>query len=196
MDELIGRIGKAKAAIDYGFSRVGPQLRADHEVEGSLLRLANRMLRLSNAAVLLCKNNHSNEAAPLLCFLLETAWTMRWIATPLNKGKKISELEAQFIGVPWGNLGADPRCKNLMVSTGVSAKDFDAAQTILSGQLEAYRGANGATIPWAHVFPEDKGAATSPESILGFVVTSMVHALNALDLFWPGVFPTPGDKAC
>lgn len=74
--EPLNRIAAAKAAMDNGFSRLGGGLSGTAD-EGALVGGADRIIRLANAAALLCRHHHAPEARPLVRALAEAAAGLR-----------------------------------------------------------------------------------------------------------------------
>ena len=107
-------IGQAKAAIDNGFSKVGPGLLEGQKVEGMLMASAGRMIRLGNAVILLCKNGHASEAGPLIREMIEKSAAMKRLSgAPAGEEselhKALTSVEAQGVtevsaGIPWAHI--------------------------------------------------------------------------------------------
>lgn len=193
MEDLIERISRFKAAVDHGFSRVGPSLTSSQPLEEALLASANRIIRLSNAAVLLCKNGHANESVELLTSLVSTAWTMSWISLPAHRKKAPAESVKPLQGLDWTQLHQASDGQKLFRAAGLDGAALENLSRELHEQTALSKQMNNASIPWAHVFGKaDAGA--DPKDVLTIVGRSMEQAIKALDSYWPGMFPAPEER--
>jgi hypothetical protein len=177
MKELVRPLERAKAHIDFGFSKVGRHLDPNDPVERALARLAGRSLAISNAIAQLSLHNAANEALPLVRALYEVAGAMTWITEKDGKARAEKFLkECECTG--WDGLFKDAPLQERL------GADF-------SELLEAskdFRSGNATSVPWSHVFEQSRGAGSSPEKTLALAARAMGHVLKALDLKW-GQFP-------
>ncbi|MBI3551976.1 MAG: hypothetical protein HY077_05605 [Elusimicrobia bacterium] len=176
-------IGRAKTAIDNGFSRVGKKLDAASAADRALMLLASRAVAVANALVLLAQNSLANEAAPLLRSLLEIAAAMRWIAAENSEERAIEALEESETA-DWAGLWQTDRLLERMRASGFP-RDLEDRVGLLC--REHLRG-NAQGLPWGHKFEHDKGKGISGEELLRIAALASGHAVKALDVRWPGNF--------
>lgn len=187
MDEWIRRIGRAKASLDNGFSRVGPGLGGSDRVEGALLGAAGRLASLSNAAVLLCKHHHADDAAPLVRSLVTSALAMRWIVSE-SRGRPWGEIAGMLETLEPARFWADEAWADRMSRAGLGAGELSSLRGALSELDRSHWRAPRGGLPWAHVFSSGSVPGPGAERVLGLIVLAMGHALRALDERWPGAF--------
>mgnify|MGYP001589682967 CR=1 FL=1 len=176
-------VGRAKSAIDHGFSRVGRALKVEDPVDRALAGLAGRTIAIGNAIALLCGRQHANEALPLLRSLLEISVSMRWIADK-DRPARAEEFLKETIAPRWDSFLSDERLLARMKALGYPAELEDLARASCREHLKA----NAQGIPWGHVFEQDKCAGRSGEEVARAAAGAMAHAVTALHEHW-GEFP-------
>ncbi|MFA6030970.1 MAG: hypothetical protein WC969_14030 [Elusimicrobiota bacterium] len=183
MEELIRKVGRVKVLIDNGMCRVGPRLDSASALDAALVRGAGRALLLSDAVVALCRAGRPHEALPLLRQLAAVAAAMRWI--PLAQ----SDERARAVSSEWGcsrwdALWSDEALRERARTAGLA----EDAEAVLSSCREFAVGGDS-TLPWAHVFPENRRESLAPERVLELAGRLMGHVLRGLDARWQGDFP-------
>lgn len=176
-------VGRAKAAIDHGFSRVGRGLKASDPVDRALAGLAGRTIAIGNAIALLCGRQHANEALPLLRSLLEISVSMRWIAEK-DRAARAEEFLKETAALRWETFLSDERLLSRMKALGYPEELRALAEASCLDHLKA----NAQGIPWGHVFEADKRAGRTGEEVARAAAAAMAHAVAALDAHW-GEFP-------
>ncbi len=179
---FIERIGQAKAYVDKGLCRVGPQLNAADSAAAFLAAGASRSLALADAAAGLCRGNRPAEALPLLRHLAETAVGMNWVsADPSRAGEAEKDLHIK----DWQTLWSSERLLKRAQEAGIETADL---KWILESAADFVRsGLEGG--PWTHVFAKNKHAAVESAAVLRLVVRMMGRVLQALEKHWPKSFP-------
>lgn len=185
-EESTRAIGRAKAAIDNGFSRIGRTLSGDDAVAGWLHAAGGRAVALCDALILLCKEHHAPEAAPLARAVLQLAADTRWVAAG-HSLDRLAELQRESENQDWGPLWSESRLKERLVGAGLpEAQAHEWLQT--SARLCVAQAAGGSSgLPWAHAFGAAK-PRLSAEEALGSTVRAMDEIVRALNERWPGYF--------
>lgn len=190
MEDLIQRVGKAKAFIDNGMCRVGPKLDKDRKGDALLSAASSRAISLADAVLQLCRHGHANEALPLLRHLAEAAVWMRWLASSgeadLADGRA-RRLAEELRTPQWEGLWSAPRLRQRLREAQMS--DAEAEAEVLINACYDFVHGNAAVVPWNHVFSETQHAGARPEDVLRLTAFWMSHAVKALDARWPGQFP-------
>jgi hypothetical protein len=176
-------IAHAKAAIDNGFSRVGPGLKADNPVDRALTGAAGRMIRLGNSVALLIKQRHAEECMPLLRSMAGLALAMRWAASSKADEKEVSLLECSDCDF-WALLKQEV-WRESWKKSGITQDDIDFFRIHLSLDKWLY---GPAGLPWSHVFHFQDTAPSETDEVSKIAARAMGHALAALDARWPGSF--------
>jgi len=179
------RIGRAKTSIDRGFSRLGPELKAQDDVARALMLLSCRSVAVSNALMVLAQHNHANEALPLLRSLLELTVHMRWIAAA-DCAARAREFLKEHDRPQWDGLWAGRRLDERCAELGFPAE----ARTKVQLWCREHLWGNAAGLPWAHVFTPPEPRDASGEAVLGAAAELMGQAVAALGQRWPERFPT------
>lgn len=181
--ELIARIGLAKARIDNGFSQVGRALDAGDPAGQALLRLSARAIAMANALALLCRNNHATEALPLLRSLVEIGARMRWVAQE-DGAVRAAELAEESRNPDWESWWSSPRLKARMEALGfprwLSERALFSCYDFVHGNAQG--------LPWSHKLAQESGAGGAPEDVLRAASAALAQALRALERHWPGRF--------
>ena len=205
LDELMRRVGQAKAIVDSGMCRVGPRLDPARSSDGWLSGAASRALGLSDAVVALCRHGRPNEALPVLRQLAETAAAMRWLAAALpsneeEKGgqarrgagsgagdpeRRAASLSAELREARWDRLWEQDRFLSRAREAGVPAAE--AQETLALASQFACGGSSSA--PLSHVFAGNQAPGADAGRVLRLAVRWLGHALQALETRWPGSFP-------
>lgn len=186
--ELSQAVFEAKAAMDNGFSRIGPRLDPADRVDGWLVGAASRCLALSDAIALLCRHHHVNEALPVLRTLALTAAGMRALAAAPSP-EKAGALERESQGDGWVPAWSRERLEALLLEGGVASDERDALTRTLEAHAADHRRAGSTGLPWSHSFERNRHEGAAPEDVLGLAVRLLGHALRALDARWHGAFP-------
>jgi len=103
VEDLIQRVGQAKAFIDNGLCRVGPKLNPGHKTAALLTGGASRSLALSDAIVRLCRHDHPTEALPVLRQLVEVAITLRWAAAGEGGSERAKAVLEETAAAHWAS---------------------------------------------------------------------------------------------
>lgn len=185
MKEALQRLGRAKTVIDRGFSRLGPELKADDAADRALMLLSCRSVAVSNALMVLVQHNHANEALPLLRSLLELAAGMRWIAAADSAARAKDFLE-EYARPQWDGIWSDRRIRERCAAVGFP----DPVREKVQGWCRAHQWGNAAGLPWAHVFAAPQPPDAPASEVLEAAVALMGEAVAALERRWPGRFPT------
>lgn len=181
MQELIERIGQARPTIDNGMLRVGPRLDKGSRVEALLTGGASRALSLADAVVQLCRQDHANEALPVLRQLAEIAVLMRAV-----RDEEGAEAVLAFWDAPrWEGLWSGDGFAARAVEAGLPA---DAAERVESLCRDFTR-ANRAVIPWSHVYERNQQHGADAGTVLALTARMLGEVLRALDARWPDAFP-------
>ncbi|MBI5200419.1 MAG: hypothetical protein HY925_02435 [Elusimicrobia bacterium] len=186
-EESTQSIGRSKAAIDNGFSRVGRTQSGDDKVAAWLHAAGGRAVATCDAIILLCREHHAPEAASLARAVIQLAADMRWIAGSTN-GDRLAEFEKDAAGRDWGLLWSSPRLKERLASSGLP--EPDAARWVEeAGKLCAGHLAGGSSgLPWAHAFGGGGPVRVPAEAVLAVTARAMDEAVRALEARWPGFF--------
>lgn len=185
MKEGLQNLGKAKTVIDRGFSRLGPELKAQDDAARALMLLACRSVAVSNAIMVLAQHNHANESLPLLRSLLELSVHMRWIAQSDSEARA-AEFLKEHDRPQWDGLWAGRRLEERCAALGFP----DAVRAKVQLWCREHLWGNSAGLPWAHVFTPAEPRDASAEDVLGAAAALMDEAVAALERRWPGRFPT------
>ncbi|MBI5239562.1 MAG: hypothetical protein HY926_03755 [Elusimicrobia bacterium] len=185
MKEALQRLGRAKTVIDRGFSRLGPELKAQDEVGRALMLLSCRSVAVSNALMVLAQHNHANEALPLLRSLLELAVHMRWIAQD-DSAARAKDFLKEHDRPQWDGLWAGRRLDERCAALGFP----DTVRRQVQSWCRAHLWGNAAGLPWAHVFAPAEPRDASARDVLEAAAALMAEAVAALERRWPGRFPT------
>lgn len=187
MDDLIRLVARAKAAMDNGFSRIGPNLKSDHAADGALMGGAGRVVALSDALVLLCKQDHAAEAALFLRPLTAIALAMRAVAAAGEAGGG-SALDEELWDLDWKRVWSDPEWKKYLASAGIAEQELSTLHAALTRHDYFNLYAGTFSIPWGHVYQKRQRPPASAQETLQLTVRCMAHALRALEARWPGAF--------
>lgn len=182
MQELIQRVGRAKAFIDNGMCRVGPGMDESSVGDALLVRGAGRAIVLADAIVALCRQDHPEEALAVLRQLAETAVSLRWLAAMPEQ--RAPSLESDLRSVRWENLWEEERFLTRAREAGLEAE----AKETLSYCIHFVRGGR-VTLPWGHRFGPKQDAELHVEEVLRRAGAWLNLVLKALDARWPGFFP-------
>ncbi|MFH2203608.1 MAG: DUF5677 domain-containing protein [Elusimicrobiota bacterium] len=185
VEDLIQRVGQAKAFIDNGLCRVGPKLKPGHKLEALLAGGASRALALSDAVVRLCRHDHSTEALPLLRQLTEVAVVLRWAAAGDDAEERAKTALKEMAAARWDTLWPAERVSERAAQAGISQQDLGV---VLEGSVDFVVG-NSTGAPWSHIFTENQRPAADPQAVLAAAVRMMGHVLRAMDVKWAGDFP-------
>ncbi|MFH1723395.1 MAG: hypothetical protein ABII00_02115 [Elusimicrobiota bacterium] len=185
MQELIQKIGQAKAYIDNGMCRVGPRLRRGLRAESLMSGGAGRSLALADAVVQLCRQDHPNEALPVLRHLIEMAAVMRWVAVSEDAERDAAVVLDATDDARWEDLWSSERLLERARRGGIPEEEV---RRVLALCGDFTRGGRAA-VPWAHLFPENLHAGADARTVLSLTVRMMGHVLKALDTRWPAAFP-------
>ncbi|MBI4349444.1 MAG: hypothetical protein HY553_21595 [Elusimicrobia bacterium] len=185
-EESTRSIGSSKAAIDNGFSRIGRTLSGDDRVAGWLHAAGGRGVALCDAIILLCREHHAAEAAPLARAVIQLAADMRWAAGGSGP-ERVAELEGEARERDWGRLWSAEKLRARFTASGMPEADAgrwsEEAARLCAGHLAG--GSSG--LPWAHAFGEAP-ARLPAEAVLAMTARAMEEAVRALDSRWPGYF--------
>lgn len=185
IEQLIQRIGQAKAFIDNGLCRVGPDLSANHRVEALLAGCASRSLALSDSIVRLCQSDHPTEALPVLRQLAESVVSMRWVLAGEEPSMRAGEIFAAFESEGWDGLWNAEKFASRAAEVGVSAKEVK----YIAESCVVFVLGNSTGAPWSHIFEENQRFGAKAQDVLRCSVYMMGHCLKALDDKWQGSFP-------
>jgi hypothetical protein len=177
-------LGLAKSRIDNGFSQVGKKLSASDSAHRALMLLASRSVAVSNAMMLLCTNNHANEALPLLRSLLHLGVEARWIAER-DAAARADDFFARHKDAQWGRAWDPAELGERMKALGFQT---DLAERAALSCYDHHH-ANAQGLPWGHVFSENACKGVTGEECLRAAAAIMGHVVKALDLHWPEKFP-------
>lgn len=189
MDELARRIGRAKAAIDNGFSRLGPEMAKADERSVALWAAAGRAVHLSDAALLLCRHHHEREAAWLVRALLAVAWTMRWLVRAEPEEVRVA-LERELRAPDWARLWSEGWWRDRVFAAGITDREWEAVrreteELDVSWLEDGFRG-----LPWAHLLSKRSGGPDAEAgAVLRLAWRGMRDAVSALEARWAGAFP-------
>jgi hypothetical protein len=185
MKEGLQRLGRAKTVIDRGFSRLGPELKAEDDAARALMLLSCRSVAVANALMVLVQHNHANEALPLLRSLLELVVGMRWIAAADSAARAQGFLE-EYARPQWDGIWSDRRLKERCAAVGFP----DAVRERIQGWCREHQWGNSSGLPWAHVFAAPQPPDAPASEVLETAGTLMGEAVAALERHWPERFPT------
>lgn len=185
-EESTRAIGRAKAAIDNGFSRVGRTLSGDDAVAGWLHAAGGRAVALSDALILLSREHHAPEGAPVARAVIQLAADMRWLVAAAGSDR-LAELGKDGQTRDWGALWSADRLKERLAAAGLPEKEasdwLEVAGRLCVGQASG----GSAGLPWAHAFGAPPRRLT-PEELLEATARAMGEAVRALNDRWPGYF--------
>ena len=187
-EESIRSIGRAKAAIDNGLSRVGRTLAAAAAAARWLHAATGRVTALSDAVILLCRERHGAEAASPARAALQISADMLWATAPGPCRERLAELERDARCGDWGALWSEARLRERLAGGGLTeaeARERLASSARLCAGL-SMGGSDG--LPWAHAFAAPPGARVSPEEALEAAARAMADVVRALGARWPGCF--------
>ena len=186
-EESTQSIGRSKASIDNGFSRVGRTMSSDDRVASWLHAAGGRAVATCDAIILLCREHHAPEAASLARAVIQLAADMRWIASSQGPDR-LAEFEKDAAGRDWGLLWSAPRLRERLASSGLSEADaarwVDEAGKLCAGHLAG----GSAGLPWAHAFGGAGPVRVLAETVLAVTARAMDEAVKALEARWPGYF--------
>ncbi len=191
MESLIRRVGAFKAAFDNGFSRVGPELKADDRAAAWLTAAAGRCCRLADAVALLCKEQHADEALPLLRALGEVAAAMGWIAADPT-GQRLLQEESRLREPDWKASLDGGMLRSRLTASGLPAAEAEEWIEAFKRHFRRHLQAGASGMPWSHVFGRGVENGEPPEDVLAWTARLLQHALSALNARWPGAFVLDG----
>lgn len=183
-EDWIQRVGLAKAAMDNGFSRVGPSLSSDEPWQQILLGAAARMVRFSNAIVVLCKQDHAREALPLLYATTAIAEMMGRVgfASGEEMERVLDDIRQVERGGPWEQQPTPSHQEEALEEQ----RRWLFEQCSLYEMVRLQEGPSG--LPWGHLFPTVRRRPLTPERVLEATVLALECCLRALGARWPGAF--------
>jgi len=181
LQELIQRIGRARPTIDNGMLRIGPRLDKTSRLDALLTGTASRALSLADAVVQLCRQDHANEALPVLRQLAELAVTARATRTEERAGELLSLWEAPRWELLWPAEGLGARARE----AGLPEGEITRIETL----CRDFTRANRAVIPWSHVYEENQHPGCDAQTVLSLAAAMLAHVLLGLHARWPESFP-------
>lgn len=181
MQELIQRIGGARPSVDSGMLRVGPRLDKASRVEALLTGGASRALSLADAVVQLCRQDHANEALPVLRQLAEVTVAMAGCTSDDSAAAVLEGWENSRWETLWPVEGFAARAQ----ASGLSE---DAASRI-EALCRDFTRANRAVIPWSHVYESNQQHGANATTVLMLTSQLLGHMMRALETHWPEAFP-------
>lgn len=182
MKELITLVGKAKVAVDAGFSKVGRKLGSPKPADRAALILAARAVSAANALCALCERGHANESLPLLRAVAEWSLALRWMA---QDGDARAEAVLGELRAEWPALWPVERLRERAGAFAVPALTLAAA----AESAPHFSRGNAQGLPWGHVAADDALPGKPAEDVLKACAVFLGHALAGLDKRWPGEFP-------
>lgn len=185
MEDLIRRIGQVKALMDNGMCRVGPRLNKSGRADALFTGNASRSVGLADAVVQLCRQDHPNEALPLLRHLADTVTAMAWVAAAPDPEARAGEVLGELAGPGGGEAWPAETLRERARQAGLPEGEVE---DVLAAGREFPRTGRSA-LPWSHLFPENQHRGPDSGRVLGRAVRWMGRALKALDGRWPGIFP-------
>jgi len=189
MEEFIRQVGQVKARMDNGMCREGPRLDKGSRTEALLTGSASRCVGLADAVVQLCRQDHPNEALPILRHLADAVTAMAWVlasAEPEARAAEVlEELGRSCAGQSWPPETLRERAR----LAGLPASELE---DILSAGRE-FPHAGRAALPWSHVYADNQHRGLDSAAVLRLTVRWMARALKAMDSRWPGSF-SGGDE--
>jgi hypothetical protein len=181
LQELIQRIGQARPTIDNGMLRVGPRLDKASRVDALLTGAASRALSLADAVVQLCRQDHANEALPVLRQLAEIAVAVRNTKTEERAAEILESWESPCWESLWPREGFPARARE----AGLGEERISRLETL----CRDFTRANRAVIPWSHVYSENQHPGADSATVLGLTSAMLGHLLLGLEARWPEAFP-------
>ncbi len=185
MQELIQRIGSVRPSIDSGMLRIGPRLDKGSKVEALLTGGASRALSLADAVVQLCRQDHANEALPVLRQLAEITVVLTICRSEETAGPILDSWENPSWESLWPAEGFSERARSagfseeIILGVGALCRDFTRA--------------NRAVIPWSHVFEANQKPGTDSSAVLGLTARLLGRVMRSLNAHWPEAFPGAED---
>lgn len=187
MQELIRRIGRARPTIDNGMLRIGPRLDKSSRLDALLTGAASRALSLADAVVQLCRQDHANEALPVLRQLAEVAVAVRGTRSEEAAAGLLALWETPRWELLWPAEGFGPRARE----AGLPEDESVRIETL----CRDFTRANRAVIPWSHVFEENRHPGSDAATVLGLTASMLAQVLRGMHARWPDAFPETEDDA-
>ena len=186
-EESTRSIGRSKAAIDNGFSRVGRTMSSDDRVAGWLHAAGGRAVAACDAIILLCREHHAPEAASVARALMQLAADMHWMAGSKNDGR-VGEFEKLVAGRDWAQWWSAAQLRERLSAAEIPeaaiGRWLEEAGKLFAGMHSG--GSSG--LPWAHSFGAAGPVRIPSETVLAVTARAMDEAVRALDRRWPGTF--------
>jgi hypothetical protein len=185
IEALIRQIGQVKARMDNGMCRVGPRLDKGSRTDALLTGDASRCVGLADAVVQLCRQDHPNEALPLLRHLADAVTEMAWVLaaqdTEARAGEALGEGGRSCAGEAWP-------AETLLERARLAGLPPPELEELLGACREFPRSGRSA-LPWSHVYGENQRRGLDSSAVLRLTVRWMARALKTLDARWPASFP-------
>lgn len=185
-EDSIRSIGRSKAAVDNGFSRIGRTLSREDPSAAWLQAATGRALALCDAVILLCREYHAVESASLARAVIQLACDMRWVASGAD-GERLEILERTGEEGDWGALWSAETLRSRLAAASFPPDAVEewckTSVRLCAGHLSG--GAAG--LPWAHAFPDTRPRLSADEA-MDAASRALREAVRALELRWPGAF--------
>jgi len=161
--------------------RVGPRLDKTSKVEALLTGGASRALSLADAVVQLCRQDHANEALPVLRQLAEIAVLMSSCTTDATAGPVLASWEESRWESLWPQEGFTARAREAGIPEDLTVR--------IETLCRDFTRANRAVIPWSHVFESNTQHGADSTTVLGLTSRLLGCVMRALNARWPEPFP-------
>lgn len=178
-------IQEAKNKIEEGFDKMDRKIDNPTHSERYLLVSTIKAIEITNAILLLCKNNHVNESLILLRSLIEHSINMAWI-TNKNSNKRLKEYLFDLQKNKFGNSWSTNRnLKERMKDIGFKNEDYyDYVVKI----TYSYSHVNASSLDWDKVIKGVPGKNFNGEAVYSIVVQMLGHVIKSLNSQFKGYF--------
>ncbi|MBI4425717.1 MAG: hypothetical protein HY554_18450 [Elusimicrobia bacterium] len=185
-EDAIRSIGRSKAAVDNGFSRIGRTLSREDPAAAWLQAATGRALALCDAVILLCREHHAVESASLARAVIQLACDMRWVASEEGP-TRLQALERSGQEGDWGALWSAAALRSRLAAAGFPEDAVEDWCKTSARLCVGHLSGGAAGLPWAHAFPDTRPRLSVDEA-LDAAAGALREAIRALERRWPGSF--------
>lgn len=176
-------IQEAKNKINEGFDKIGRKIDNPTNLERYLVAATIKAVNITNAIIVLCKNNFTDESLILLRSLIEHSVNMHWIMDR-NTEERFDEFWSELLETNSG-FWAQRRFDGRMEDIGFEDKEYyDSVVKI----TYTYSHVSASSLNWDLVIDNVPKKEFSAEAIYSVVAQMLGHVLKSLDMNFKGLF--------
>ena len=176
-------IDDIKLSVDKSADGMGREIKNSQQIDRFLITATQKAFQLTNAIVVLCENNYSDEAFPVLRSLMELSVNMRWIIqkdTPKRLSDYLADLLKPDFGSRWTTANMEMRMKEIGYN--------DDYYSFVTKYTYSFSHVNAKSLNWSIVEKEPVFKKFDPEAIFSIVVQMLIGVMKALNDHYEGCF--------